>query len=72
MLAKRFFPQIFPINLSDILKAIYKEPIAVAQEVIKDKVFNAIKRVSPDKVPGPDAILNKLFKKCGKTLVFIF
>jgi hypothetical protein len=58
--------------LSDILKAIYREPIAVAQKITENEVFNAIKKVSPDKPPGPDTIFNKLFKKCGKTLVFIF
>jgi hypothetical protein len=58
--------------LSDILKIIYREPIAVAQKITEDEVLNAIKKVSPDKAPGPDVSLINYLKSAERRLLLYF
>ena len=70
-LADEFFPAPPPADLSDIPGAAYPVSVHCPAVVTKEEVVEAMKRLSPDKAPGPDGITNRFLKACGDGLISV-
>jgi exonuclease III len=68
ILAERFYPPPREADLSDIPQTTYPPPVNISQEVTVEVVTKALKRLPPDKAPGPDAIPNRFLKECRAEL----
>ena len=68
ILTKQFFPPPLEADLADIEGYNYPHPVTIPQEVTSDHVLMAIKRLPPDKAPGPDKIVNRFLIQCRETL----
>jgi len=69
ILAKKFFPPPEAADLADIEHTIYPQPVLVPQEVTEAMIRAALKKMHPDKAPGPDGIINRILKECLKELL---
>jgi len=54
--------------LSDIKGYAYPEPISIPYEVTKEDIQTEIKKLKPDKAPGPDNIPNRMLKLAAEEL----
>jgi hypothetical protein len=68
ILAAHFFPEPKPADLSDLLRARYPDPFPVSPEVTEEEILGILKRLPPNKAPGPDRIPNTFLKACRHTL----
>ncbi|PPJ53230.1 hypothetical protein CBER1_11842 [Cercospora berteroae] len=63
-LADHFFPPPIPADLNDIGHHIYPPELDIPQEVTPGDVAAVLKRLPPDKAPGPDGIPNRFLREC--------
>jgi hypothetical protein len=68
LLAGHFFPEPKPADLSDLQGTRYPEPFPVSPEVTEEEILGILKRLPPNKAPGPDRIPNTFLKACKHTL----
>lgn len=54
ILADKFFPPPEEADLADIPATVYLESITIRQQITEEMITSALKKMSPDKVPGPD------------------
>ncbi|KAF4311744.1 hypothetical protein GTA08_BOTSDO12688 [Botryosphaeria dothidea] len=59
ILTNQFFPPPRATDLSDLDGCIYPEPVEIPQGVTEEQVLHTIKKLPPDKAPGPDKIINR-------------
>ena len=64
ILAKKFFPPPEEADLSNIQGYTYPQEIDVPQEVTEEMIKDALRKMHPDKAPGPDGITNRVLKEC--------
>ena len=63
LLQKSFFPQPPPAKLDDIPQGTYPHEVSFSSNVTVRQVREAIKKLAPDKAPGPDEITNRVLKR---------
>ncbi len=68
ILAKKFFPPPEEADLSDVQGSAYPQEVNVPQEITEEMIRNALKKMHPDKAPGPDGITNRVLKECIEEL----
>lgn len=68
VLSKTFFPPPPPADLSDISSARYPDSVPTNLSITISQVERAINKLAPNKVLGPDEILNHILKRCLVTL----
>src|SRR6266480_335715 len=64
ILAKKFFPPPEEADLSNIQGYTYPQEIDVPQEIKEEMIKDALRKMHPDKAPGPDGITNRVLKEC--------
>ena len=69
VLAQHFFPTPVTANLSDILGHNYPNELLIPYTVEEREIYDILKRLPPDKAPGPDKIPNRFLRECGRQLV---
>ncbi|KAF4310480.1 hypothetical protein GTA08_BOTSDO13970 [Botryosphaeria dothidea] len=59
ILINQFFPPPRATDLSDLDGCTYPVPVEIPQDLAEEQVIHTIKKLPPDKAPGPDKIINR-------------
>jgi exonuclease III len=68
VLSDKFFPRPREANLADTVGYEYPDPVTTPEEISAQEITDALRWVSPNKAPGPDAIPNKALKAAQEWL----
>ncbi|SLM39698.1 Reverse transcriptase domain [Lasallia pustulata] len=65
---RQFFPPPRATNLSDMESCQYLPPLSISNDVTADDIRTELRKLKPDKAPGPDNIPNKVLKLAQEEL----
>ena len=69
--AQQFFPHPRAADLSDIEGYQYPPPLPISNAVMADDIRTELRKLKPDKPPGPDNIPNRVLKLAQEELTLL-